>query len=78
MKRKIAHYFYDDGVELVVWAERRDIAIREPDGQYPVDPSYKRRHPHPIEKGDADDYSYVTLGLYYGYGMSETGWSGDC
>lgn len=76
--RKIAHYFYSDGNELVVFAHDRNLFLRDKDGHYPFDPIYKSRQPNPAEGTDCMDNSYEALGLYYGYEMAETGWSGDC
>lgn len=77
--RKIAHYFYSDGNELVVFAHKRLNFIRDgKTGEYPHDPIYRVPHKHPDEGREAADLSYETLGLYYGFEMKDTGWSGDC
>lgn len=79
MRRKIAHYFYDGGVELQVFAENRRFFFRDKDGLIPFCPDTGDRDPHPNETDHfSGDASYEELGLFYGYGMSETGWSGDC
>ena len=77
--RKLAHYWYSDGNEIVIFAHKRRYFIRDGrTGEYPFDPTYGRTHPHPDEGESPSDSSYDALGLYYGYEMRDTGWSGDC
>jgi hypothetical protein len=55
------------------------MAIREPDGRFPVCPERHERGPHPAEEEfDASIPAYDELGLYYNYAMAGTGWDGDC
>lgn len=84
---KIAHYYYrGSDKELAVYAAGRLIWIRDGKdvNRLPIDPIYSIPHPFP-GSGDSPfpdvfglDFSYETLGLYYGYKMLGTGWSGDC
>lgn len=83
--RKVAHYFYDGGKELVVFVENRVVTIQDQHGQDPICPIRRVRYPYPGSAGDPDgadqfgvELDYETLGLYYNYGMSGTGWDGDC
>lgn len=83
--RKAAHYFYDNDVELVVYVHNRMVYIFDKNKNHPVCPIRHVPHPYPGSGYDPDhpdkmgvDFSYETLGLYYGYGMSGTGWDGDC
>lgn len=76
--RKIAHYFYSDGNEIQVFASKRKYYYRDGNGEIPVCPGRRIRYPHPDEGIEATDSSYEALGLYYGYEMRDTGWSGDC
>lgn len=85
--RKIAQYFYGDNVTLVLYAEGRLMRVRDPNSTYghdglpkpPVCPINNTRTPHPCEdETDPGIPSYDELGLYYGYDMPDTGWSGDC
>ena len=77
--RKIAHYYFSDGHELVLYVRARRLAIREPDGRFPVCPERHECGPHPAEEEfDASIPAYDELGLYYNYAMAGTGWDGDC
>lgn len=71
---KIAHYFYSDGNELVVFAHEDKLYLRDKDGHYPFDPVHKRRMPNPGEGTEFLDYDYASLGLYYHYEMDGTAW----
>lgn len=75
--RKVAHYFYGCGHELVVSMEKRICYIHDQHGNHPYNPVYKMPHPHP-STGEEDLPSFEELGLFYEYDMSDTGWSGDC
>lgn len=77
--RKLAHYWYDGGKEIIVYAKDRNIFVRDQHGEMVVylDAS-GRKMMDPFEGTEMGDFSYETLGLFFGYGMSETGWSGDC
>jgi hypothetical protein len=75
--RKVAHYFYDHGRQVVICMENRRCQITDQVGDFPSSPKSGLSGPHPSE-GCEDLPSYEEIGLYYGYGMSETGWSGDC
>lgn len=75
---KIAHYWYSDGNELVIFVTNRGYYIRDgKTGEWPFNPVYGAPHPYPGDGTDIDT-AYETLGLYYGYEMAGTGWSGDC
>lgn len=79
LARRIAHYFYSDGNELAIFVYRRKVFILDAKtGEYPVCPVRHVRHPHPDEGRGPADFSYETMGLYYGYEMRDTGWGGDC
>ncbi|RQR65359.1 hypothetical protein DIE18_02425 [Burkholderia sp. Bp9125] len=78
--RKVAHYFFSDGNEIVIYVEKRKVRIREVNGDLPVCPDRKGRYPHPNEEDGVNGSipSFEEVGLYYGYEMADTGWSGDC
>jgi hypothetical protein len=78
--RKIAHYYYSDGNELIIYVLKRKVMIREPDGRFPVCPDQHIRCPHPNEEDGLDGAipTFEEAGLFYGYEMADTGWSGDC
>jgi hypothetical protein len=78
--RKIAHYYYSDGHELIIYVLKRKVMIREPDGSFPVCPDQHIRCPHPNEEDGRDGAipTFEEAGLFYGYEMADTGWSGDC
>lgn len=75
--RKVAHYFYGCGHELVVYMDKRLCTIRDQHGDHPYDPVYGRPNPNP--NNDEEQLpTFEELGLYYQYDMPDTGWSGDC
>ena len=78
--RKVAHYFFSDGNEILVYAHARRVRLRTRDGEFPVCPERGVRWPHPCEEDGVDAVipAYDEVGLFYGYEMSETGWDGDC
>lgn len=72
--RKLAHYYYSCGNELQVFAEQRRIVILDEMNRHPISPITGDRTPF----REMGDWSYETLGLYFDYGMLDTGWDGDC
>jgi hypothetical protein len=79
MLRKIAHYWYSDGHEIVVVVGDRKIYLVDPQTDlHPFSVATGTRDPHPDYGTENLDYDYATLGLYYEYEMRGTGWSGDC
>ncbi|MCY1376819.1 hypothetical protein D9M68_950450 [compost metagenome] len=77
--RKVAHYFYGGGEEVVISCHERQVHIRDQHGNLLLDPCHKKLHPHPAEQeADGGIPSYDEIGLYYGYAMPDTGWDGDC
>lgn len=72
--RKLAHYYYSCGHELQIFAEKRKIVTLDESGKHPFSPVTGKRTPVP----HSGDWSYESLGLYFGYGMLDTGWDGDC
>lgn len=75
--RMIAHFYYANGKELMVYMEKRRCFIFDQHGNFPESPVTGRCEPHPSH-GQEDVPDYSELGLYYGYDMPDTGWSGDC
>lgn len=76
--RKVAHYWYGGGQELVVFFHKRHGFVRDgKTGEFPVCPERGVPYRYPGE-GPFGDFSFETLGLYYGYEMPDTGWDGDC
>lgn len=86
---KVAHYYYGkwpNRTEIQVHASNRVIFVR--DGQdinrLIHDPVWGKPYPFAgsgdCENCDPDgiEFSYETLGLYYGLSMPGTGWDGDC
>ncbi|UKL15057.1 hypothetical protein hairong_153 [Pseudomonas phage hairong] len=86
---KICHYFYGkwpNQIEVAVFAYKRTIFIRDGKdvNRLLVCPVRRVSHPFP-GSGDHDevdrdgiDFSYETIGLFYGFDMPNTGWGGDC
>jgi hypothetical protein len=72
--RKLAHYYYSCGSQLQVFADRRKITILDETNRHPISPITGNRTPVP----DSGDWSYEAMGLYFGYGMLDVGWDGDC
>lgn len=86
---KVAHYYYGawpNQQEVAVFASNRVVFIRDGKNTNNLlhDPIYNSPHPYP-GSGDCPDrdqngigFGYEELGLYYGFDMPGTGWSGDC
>lgn len=72
--RKLAHYYYSCGSQLQIFADRRRIVILDEKNRHPISPITGNRTPVP----DSGDWSYEAMGLYFGYGMLDVGWDGDC
>ena len=73
--RKVAHYYYSGGKELVIHAKNAAYRIRQPDGSFPESPVTGEKSPHPYESGEFRSVpEYGELGLYYGYKMDDTEW----
>lgn len=68
--KKVAHYWYSDGNQLVVFVKERQFYIRDGrTGHHPVCPVRGIRFPYPGDGTEIADWSYETLGLYYDYEM---------
>lgn len=84
--KKICHYFYGDDKQVQVYASNRTIFIRDGHNVNRLLVCPVRHKPYPFPgSGDHDeverdgiDFSYETIGLFYGFDMPGTGWSGDC
>jgi hypothetical protein len=82
--RHIATYRYGKRGEIVVnvYALRRGYYLRDAAGKHPMFHAggilVGTREPHPNDGTEDMDISYETVGLFYGYPMPDTGWSGDC
>jgi hypothetical protein len=50
---------------------RRRMYLRDQSGQYP------RGTAHPDEGRESASDDHATIGLFYGFGMPETGWGSD-
>lgn len=77
--RKVAHYWYSDGNELVIFAHQRRLFVRDgKTGEHPISPVLGDNRPHPSDGTPWLDNTYDGLGLYYGFAMADIGWDGDC
>lgn len=71
--KKVCTYYYDLGVVLDIFVKDEKFYIRDGDGKVPFCPIRKNRSTHPSDNG-YDLPHYIDLGLYYGYGMGDSGW----
>lgn len=75
--KEIGRYFYECGHEVRIYVKSRRIYILDNTNRHPRHPKSGERVSYPGHGTEGLEFDYKTVGLFYGYDMTEVGGKAD-